>query len=360
MRFAQTRKCDPPSVADSLPDSDKVSAFWRVAMKRRLSILLIVFAALWATAQNAAPQQQAVIRPGDNLVVENIPPIPASIAEKANQYGEFRGAGFDGWNPTRREMLITTRFADVPQVHLVKMPGGARTQLTFFPDRTGGAQYSPKDDSFFIFSKDVGGGEWYQFYRYDTADGKVTLLTDGKSRNLNARFAHHETRFAYSSTRRTGQDTDIWIIDATDPKTDRMLLQLQGGGWEALDWSTDNKQLLVFQEISATESYLWVVDVASGEKKLLTPKVEGQKIAYDSARFSKDGKGLYVTTDRDSEFLRLAYIDLATMQPAYLTTDIKWDVSQFDISEDGKTLAFTTNEDGISKLYLLDTRDRKY
>ena len=330
-------------------------------MKRRLSILLVIFASMCAAAQNAAPQQQqAFIRPGDNLVTENIPPIPASIAEKANQYGEFRTAGFDAWNPTRREMLITTRFADVPQIHLVKMPGGARTQLTFFPDRTGGAQYSPKDDSFFIFSKDVGGGEWFQFYRYDVADGKVTLLTDGKSRNLDARFAHHDTRFAYNSTRRTSQDTDIWIMDAADPKTDRMLLQLQGGGWGPLDWSPDNKKLLVHEEVSATESYLWLVDVASGEKKLLTPKTAGQKIAYDSARFSKDGKGLYVTTDRDSEFLRLAYIDLATMQPAYLTTDIKWDVSQFDLSEDGNTLAFTTNEDGISKLYLLDTRNRKY
>src|SRR5262245_6010838 len=108
-------------------------------MKRHVSILVVLFAAVVVVAQNNGPQPPAFIRPGDNLVVENIPQVPAVIAEKANQYGEFRAAGFSGWNPTRREMLITTRFADVPQVHLVKMPGGARTQLTFFPDRTGGA-----------------------------------------------------------------------------------------------------------------------------------------------------------------------------------------------------------------------------
>jgi len=329
-------------------------------MKRHLSILVVLLVALSAVAQNNTAKEQAFIRPGDNLVVENVPQVPAMIAEKANQYGEFRAAGFSGWNPTRREMLISTRFADVPQIHLVKMPGGARTQLTFFPDRTAGAQFSPKDDSFFIFSKDVGGGEWFQFYRYDVADGKVTLLTDGKSRNLGARFAQHDTRFAYSSTRRTGQDTDIWTMDAADPKTDHMLLQLQGGGWGVLDWSPDNKKLLVHEEISATENYLWLVDVASAQKTAITPKVAGQKIAYDTARFSKDGKGLYATTDRDSEFLRLTYFDLATMQPTYLTTDIKWDVSEFDLSEDGKTLAFITNEDGISKLYLLETASRKY
>jgi dipeptidyl aminopeptidase/acylaminoacyl peptidase len=327
-------------------------------MKRHFLFLVVVLAALWAVAQNTGTP--AFIRPADNLVVENIPPVPGVIAEKANQYGEFRTVGFGDWNPTRREMLITTRFADVPQIHLVRMPGGARTQLTFFPDRTAEPQYSPKDDSFFIFRKDIGGGEWYQYYRYDVADGKVTLLTDGKSRNLDARFAHHETRFAYNSTRRTGQDTDIWIMDATDPKSDRMLLQLQGGGWRPLDWSPDNKKLLVVEEIAATESYLWLADVASGQKTLLTPKVPGQKIAYDSASFSEDGKGLYVTTDHDSEFLRLAYVDLATMRPTYLTSDIKWDVSEFGLSVDGKTLAFATNEDGISKLYLLDTASRRY
>src|SRR5215469_17351918 len=105
-------------------------------MKQRVLAVFLLFASLPVFAKNTAAKQQAIIRPNENLVTENIPPIPASIAEKANQYGEFRTAGFSDWNPARREMLITTRFADVPQIHLVKTPGGARTQLTFFPDRT--------------------------------------------------------------------------------------------------------------------------------------------------------------------------------------------------------------------------------
>ena len=324
-----------------------------------LFLALVLFFAIVSAAQDAARTQQAFIRPGDNLVVENIPPIPISIAEKANQYNEFRTANFFDWEPTRREMLIGTRFADVPQVHLVKMPGGERTQLTFFPDRTGGAQYGPKGD-YFIFSKDVGGGEWYQYYRYDLSNGNVTLLTDGKSRNLGARFAHNDNRFAYTSTRRTGQDTDIWTMDVTNPKTDRMLLQVQGGGWNPADWSPDNKKILVHQEISITETYLWLVDVGTGEKTPLTPKSANGEIAYGEARFSRDGKGIYVVTDRDSEFRRLAYMDLTNMQPVYLTSDIKWDVDGFDLSEDGRKIVFGTNEDGIGKLYLLDTGTRKY
>jgi dipeptidyl aminopeptidase/acylaminoacyl peptidase len=299
-----------------------------------------------------------VVRPGENLVVENVPPIPVDVAEKVNRYGEFRAASLQDWDPTKREMLITTRFADVPQVHLVKMPGGARTQLTFFPDRVGGARFGPKGD-YFVFSKDVGGGEWFQLYRYDLASGAITLLTDGKSRNTDPRFAYGDSRVAYSSTRRTGQDTDIWVMDVTDPKTDKMLLELKGGGWGVLDWSPDGKQLLVAEEVSANQSFIWLANVATGEKKLLTPKGT-EEVAYGEARFSKDGKGFYVTTDRDSEFQRLVYFDLATMQPTYLTSDIKWDVDEFEPSEDGKRIAFVTNEDGISKLYLMDTTSKKF
>jgi dipeptidyl aminopeptidase/acylaminoacyl peptidase len=333
-------------------------------MKRLLAIFALLLAGGIALAQNNAPAQPSVIRPGENLVLENIPPIPAAIAEKAFQYGEVRGALLQDWDGSRKEMLIITRFADVPQVHMVKIPGGARTQLTFFPDRVASAHFGPNagrsGSNYFTFVKDIGGGEWFQFYRYDLADGKVSLLTDGKSRNTGGVFAHDDDRFAYSSTRRTGQDTDIWVMDATKPKTDRMVLQLEGGGWSATDWSPDNQKLLVVQEISANLSYLWLADVASGEKKLLTAKGGAEEVAYASAHFSKDGKGFYTTTDRESEFQRLTYFDFASMTPVYLTSDIHWDIDEFELSDDGKTLAFVANEDGVGKLYLMDTATRKY
>ncbi|HZR28156.1 MAG TPA: prolyl oligopeptidase family serine peptidase [Terriglobales bacterium] len=328
-------------------------------MRQRLLVSFLLFVSLLLTAQDRKASQEQVLAPAGNLVIENIPPIPASIAEKANQYAESRLAALYSWHPSRREMLIGTRFADVTQVHLVKMPGGARTQLTFFPDSVRRAIYAPSGD-YFLLHKDVGGGEWYQYYRYDLASGDITLLTDGKSRNLNAVFAHHDNRFVYTSTRRTGKDTDLWIMDATDAKSDHMLLQLEGGGWSPEDWSVDNKKILLREEVSANESYLWMVDAGTGEKQLLTPRGGPEAVAYQRPRFSKDGKGIYVITDRDSEFLRLAYFDLAGMQPTYLTSDIKWDVESADLAEDGKTVAFMTDEDGIGKLYLLDTASRKH
>jgi len=306
----------------------------------------------------AFPQSDKVV-PNENLVVEGIPKIPASLAETVDRYTNFRGAVLESWDPVKREMLISTRFADTNQVHAVKMPGGARTQLTFYPDRVAGARYSPVKDDSFVFSKDIGGGEFYQLYRYDVASGDATLLTDGKSRNTDAVWSYAGDRIVYGSTRRTGKDLDLWEIEPANPKSDRLLAPLQGGGWQTLDWSPDGQEILVVEEISANESYLWVVDARTGAKTLLTPKGGAVKVAYNGGRFSKDGKGIYVTTDRDAEFQRLAYVDLASKQHTYLTSNIPWDVDEFDLSFDGKTIAFVSDEDGFGVLHLLDTKLRK-
>ena len=303
----------------------------------------------------SAVAQSGTLTPADNLVIDGIPPIPAGVAEAARRYGEFRAAAFWDWHPTRRAMIIGTRFGDAPQLHRVAFPGGARTQLTFFPDPIAGASYQPTDGRYIVFTKDVGGAEFFQKYRYDVVSGDITLLTDGKSRNVGGAWSHKSAHYAYMSTRRNGRDLDLWVMDPADPTSDRMVLQLEGGGYGPAGWSPDDRQILLFQGISANESYLWLVDVASGQKTLLTPKQPSDSVAYGGAQFSRDGQGVYLTTDRGSEFQRLAYLDLATKRYRFLTSDIPWDVDEFDLSPDGRWIAFVTNEDGVSALHVSNT-----
>jgi Tol biopolymer transport system component len=321
------------------------------SLTRMLTVLVSTTLALAALAS----AQEAVIAPGENLVVDGIPPITASLVETAGRYSEYRYAFPSDWHPQRREMLIGTRFGSTYEMHLVKMPGGARQQLTFFREPVYGGSYHPNGGDYIVFSKDVGGGEWYQLFRYDPASGDSTLLTDGKSRNIGEHWSSSGDQMAYTSTRRTGQDTDLWVMNPVDPKTDHLLTKLSGGGWQPQDWSPDDKQILLFQEISVNETHLWLVDAATGEKASLTPRKSDEQIAYGSARFSKDGKGVYLTTDKDSEFRRLVYFDFASKQMKVLTPGIRWDVDEFDLSHDGKRIAFVTNEDGLSTLHLLNT-----
>jgi dipeptidyl aminopeptidase/acylaminoacyl peptidase len=300
--------------------------------------------------------QRAALVPNENLFADGLPPIPAALVDEVRKYSESRTAVLVDWHPVKREILISTRFGDAPQLHAVAMPAGARRQLTFFPDRVNGGWYQPTRGDYLVFSKDTGGNEFYQLFRLDLASGDVTMLTDGKSRNDGVVWNRAGDRIAYTSTRRNGTDTDVYVMDPGDPNSDRLLLRVEGGGWGPLAWSPDGTLMVVMEYISINESYVWLVNATSGEKTLLTPKGGTEKVAYSDARFSADGKGLYITTDLGSEFLRLAYRGLSATDVKPLTAHIPWDVESFELSHDGNTLAFVTNEGGISKLHLLDTR----
>lgn len=327
-----------------------------------------LFAAICLTLSSAearaaapAPSPAQTVSVPDSLVLDGVPPIPVEIAEQVGRYAESRPAGFLDWHPAKPEMLILTRFGDTNQVHLVRQPGGARTQLTFFPDRVNDAIFDRNEGAFFIFSKSAGGNEFDQNYRYDFASGGVTLLTDGKSRNSMPLASRDGKQIAYTSTRRNNTDTDLYLEDPRDPQSDRLLAEVQGGGWDISDWSPDRTQLLVREEISINETYLWLFKTENGERKELTPRPApgAEKVAYDRARFAADGQGIFVTTDRGSEFQRLAYIDLATGEQTYLLPEPKFDVDDWDLSPDGRHIAYTLNENGTSTLHLIEVEKRE-
>jgi dipeptidyl aminopeptidase/acylaminoacyl peptidase len=305
-----------------------------------------------------ASLQTVAIPPGAALVTDGIPPIPQEIAEEVGRYGEMRSASFLSWHPTRREMLISTRFADTVQVHEVRSPLGARRQLTFFSERIDGAAYPRRSGELFVFRRDAGGDEFYQLYRYDRATGAVTPLTSGRAQNDLGVFSHFGDRLAYGSTRRNGADRDIYVVDPRDPKTERLVMEVQGGGFRVADWSPEDKRLLVIERLSISESRLWLVDVVSGVRREITPK--GAPAGYDKAVFSGDGQRLYLTTDRDSEFLRLTALNIATGELSVLTSHIPWDMDDFELSPDGRLIAVAANEDGTSVLRLLDTESGKW
>ena len=301
----------------------------------------------------------SALTPSDNLTLQNIPPVPTSLVEQVDRYTQYRTASLASWHPTRREMLVSTRFGDTSQVHHVSQPLGARYQLTFFPERVAGASYQPTEGNYFIFSKDSGGNEFSQTFRYDVDTGDVTLLTDGSSRNSRGVWSTAGDRIVYTSTRSNGKDTDLYVMDPLDPTTDRLLADVEGGGWFPTDWSPDDRRLVVVEYISINETYIWLFDAETGERTRITDKAGDEPVSYLAAIFSPDGEGLYVITDRDSEFLRLSYLDLATQEHTVLTEAIPWNIEAIDLSPDGTLLAFVANENGASVLHLLETATGK-
>ena len=311
-----------------------------------LALTALTLPAAAAQAQDAAPA--AAAKPAA-LEADGIPAVPASLVEATRPYMEFRTASFLDWDPVTRSMLVSTRFGNVAQLHTVKGPGMARRQISFEPEPMGGT-FLPGDGTLIVV-KDKGGNEFYQLYTLK--NGKLTLLTDGKSRNgLNA-VSLDGKWIAYSSTRRNGADSDLYTMDPRDPSTNKLIKEVKGGGWAVAGFAPGNGAVVVANSISVAKTDLYWLDLSSGA---MTPIGDHKKaISYGGGRFAPDGT-LWVTSDEGSDFQRLGTLDPKTGKFTPRSPENKWDVEGFDIADDGSFIAYTVNEAGISKLRLLDPK----
>jgi dipeptidyl aminopeptidase/acylaminoacyl peptidase len=288
-----------------------------------------------------------------------LPKVPASLVREVGPYTRMSAYGLAGWHPSKRELWAKAITPSYSAISGVTEPGNSPQPHTLIPSNVYDVYYSRQETSL-VYVKDTDGNEIFQLYAFDLGRNKSTLISDGKSRNTEPVWSNKGDRVVYSSNRRNRTDIDLYVVSPNDPTTTRLLAEADGGGYlKAFDWSPDDGQVLFYNWLSTNESYLYVVDVASGKKTLLTTKNGAEKVSVDFAQFSGDGKGIYLTTDRDSEFLRLAYMDLATKKVSYLSDNIKWNIELFSISPDRRTLAFVSNEDGVSRLHFLDTSTNK-
>jgi dipeptidyl aminopeptidase/acylaminoacyl peptidase len=309
----------------------------------RLRLCLLAAAAL------AAPALADVEKPAA-LVADGMPAVPDELADRTRPYMEFRTAGLQSWNPRTRGIAITTRFGNTAQVHEVARPMGMRRQVTFESDAIASASWSKRGDVM-VVQKDVGGNEFWQIYRLE--GGRLVLLTDGKSRNSIDAWSHDGRWLAYTSTRRNGADNDLYIVDPRDPKTNRMLAQVKGGGWSLLDFAPDAKSAVIANYVSVNETHLYRIDIASGRMSPIGNQT--QKVAYGGAQFAPDGT-LWVTSDEGSDFQRLGRIDPRTGRFTPVAQEPRWDVESFDVADDGRFIAYSVNEAGVSRVKLLDPR----
>jgi dipeptidyl aminopeptidase/acylaminoacyl peptidase len=290
------------------------------------------------------------------LVFDGVPEIPQRIIERMNQYQNVRSASPLDWNPTGG-LLITTRFGDTSQLHHIAHPEGARRQLTFYKEPVSSGSFG-QDPGWLIFARDVGGNEMYQIHRLDLASGEAVQLTKGEQ-NGDIVWSNDRSRIAWRSTLRNKRDHDIWMMDPLRPQNQEILLEVSGY-WEPMDWSPDDRRLLVKHFISPTESYVWLVDARRRTKKPVAnhKKAQGETISVAKALFDASGEGVYLTSDEGSEVRTLRHLRLGSTKTEEITGDIPWEIQNFVLSRDRSKLAFTVNENGASKLYWMDTESR--
>jgi dipeptidyl aminopeptidase/acylaminoacyl peptidase len=322
-------------------------------------------------ASPAAAASAAVLPPNPNLVAQGIPPIPLSLVAQVEKYTDFRGHGFVQWHPQRREMLVTHRKAGGNTAQLFRIPGplAEPEQLTDFADPVTSASYEPREGKYIVFERSTGGSEADQIYRLDLESRQVALLTEPSERHGIEAWLHHSSQLLISSvpldrtaqggTRTTVTQT-LTLVDPARPTMRRRLAELQGTGWGVGGVSWDDKQVALSRYISANESQVWLLQVATGKLTQVLPAPGAKERAvYLVGGFKRDNTGLFVLSDRDGEFNEAMFYRFATRRLLPVTRHIPWDVAGAAVTEDGSLIALRMNVDGRDELRMFDGRNFK-
>ena len=316
----------------------------------------------------AFAQAPTVVTPNANLKADGIPPIPASIAASTAPYTEFKPTSAVQWHPKRHELIVARRATNTVQLYLATTPGGALKQLTDYQEPVRYGAYLPKEPDTLLFVRDSGGNEQRQLFKLPAGTTEPVLLTNPNRQHSVAAITTARDSLLVLSTdldktgKRENPTLDLTLLDPFAAAKGRKLATLPGTGWFSFAFSPGDKRLAMAEYKSINESYVWVMDVASGKRTRVLPPAGAasrKKIASGDLQFAGDGKGLFLTTDRDGEFARLAYFDLATGKLDYFGVGGEWDTETIALSPDKKVLAVTTNESGRSVLRLYDAATRK-
>jgi dipeptidyl aminopeptidase/acylaminoacyl peptidase len=280
------------------------------------------------------------------LVFDGIPPVDAALASQVRRYEQWRQATFLDWLADG-SLLIGTRFGAENQVHRVASPLGMREQLTFGDGSVVEAR-APRTGAGFAFIRRTNG--YPQLFESPGA-GVARQITRGNYTHGSPVWSHDGKRIAFYGTDRTGVNDDIYVVNGSTAARPQLVVAGSAGTWRPLDWSQDDRKLLLLNTLSPQKSALYVADAATGA---LTPlAVPDSRIT--AAGFAPDGVGYYLISDAQSNFEQLLYYNPITHVTRRVSADVPWNVEAFAVGAGGHYVAYVVNDDGQSHLTVLDT-----
>jgi dipeptidyl aminopeptidase/acylaminoacyl peptidase len=319
-------------------------------MSRSFLLSLLAASLLAAGVAWSAP---ATVR--GNLSLEGIPEQSALAAdkiEKLDAYLSAREARPQGFT-AKGQVLIATRFGEVDELHLVDHALGALRQITFIREPVLRGAFSPDPNrNAFFYSADSASDGNSQLYYQRLGEPTARRLTDGKSITGAALWSSAGREIAFSTIARDTGSCDIDVIDPDSGALPRLAAGNECA--DPLDWSPDDRKLLLRRHVSAYEESLYILDLGTGQKREVEPSAAKGSIA--NAKFARDGTGVYFISNRDGDHARLRFVNLFTAENSDISSGGDVDVEQFALSKDGHYLAYVTDEGGADKLNLLDLR----
>jgi dipeptidyl aminopeptidase/acylaminoacyl peptidase len=259
-----------------------------------------------------------------------------------------QGAKAAELSPDGKKLAFEWAVTGEPQLWLTDATGGWPQQVTFGSAITF-FRWSP-DGLSLLVGRDAEGNEREGYYLIST-DGSEErqLLPLSNAFRQFGMFSSDGSRFVYSSTERNGIDFDIYVGDVGSGETRRVL---EGSfGFFPVSWQPRGDLVIVSETRGEDANDLYFLDLGTGNlEPVFQPEVAS---SYESFAWLPDGSGFYLSTNHEREYAGLAFYSLAERRLEFVETP-DFDIDNVDVSGDGRFLAWTRNEDGYSRLSVIE------
>jgi dipeptidyl aminopeptidase/acylaminoacyl peptidase len=312
----------------------------------------VVFTAVAVLAIAGVPAPPSIKATG-------IPRVPWSPLAEAVSFVKnmIAAESLVDWHPSGEGIVVRKPGLTGSALYRVRTPGAEPEKLMSLTRNTERIYLNPDlRRNYLVYSEDTAGNEYSQLYLYDLNTQKSRRITDGSSRHIHAVFAPDGERLAFPGRARNSDDTLFYVVDPLNPSTMRTIGRAAGEWWLGA-WSPGGDRVLAWKNIPPNLSFLYSLDVRTGELRHLGSGKEGE-VTHRDAVWSNDGRSLYYAGDWHSEFLTLRRIDLETGREEELSGGIPSDVTGLNIASDDSLLVVRFNREGANYLYVLDTKTK--
>jgi dipeptidyl aminopeptidase/acylaminoacyl peptidase len=230
-------------------------------------------------------------------------------------------------------------------------PGNVtRTQLTNFPDGAAAFSLSP-DGRRAVVMHAYGGNENTQLSLFDPmAPGIAPLTPVLANPRVQARvnaWLRDGSGFFYSANDESPNDFYLYLYDFATAKARKILGE--PGSWSVAGVTQDGTRALVFQEISASDSHVWELDLKTGARTELTLAPKGGTAANEPVGYMPGDKAVLLTSDMNGGMQRVYLRDLKSgriNEP--LPALAKYELDGAGLNDRHDMIVVLTNEDGYA------------
>ncbi len=276
-----------------------------------------------------------------------------------SRYLNVQMAYMPSFSGNGRFLSFLSNATGMPQAWRIDLHAAAQTipwpdQVTFAVDRVMSAKFSPAaGDNRLFFTHDVGGNENAQMFLLNLDSGAETALSAGFEQALHipGEWSADGQYLLFAANRRHPGQFDLYRQPMAGGAAE-ILWQHEAPGFLYGQRFSPNGQRVAFIRMARSADHdLLEVDLGTGQARQLNPPDKPARFAQ--LAYSKDGRFLFTVTDLDSDFLHVARLDLATLAWEKLVAP-NWDVELMVLSPNGRYLIYSINENGRSKLELID------